>query len=89
MSDDSNWSSLKNQDDGELISDKTANLVRPETECFHVASGPYDDALALEQYQPGWEMLVPHEQTYNIVSSSSVSVGFEMVRRPSDEPERR
>jgi len=48
----------------------------------------YDDALALEQHQPAWEMLVPHERTYNIVSSSSVSVGFEMVRRSSDESER-
>jgi len=50
----------------------------------------YDDALALEQYQPAWEMLVPHERTCNIASSSSssVSVGFEMVRRPSDEPDR-
>jgi len=49
---------------------------------------PYDDALALEQYQSAWEMLVPHRRTCNIVSSSSVSVGFEMVRRLSDEPER-
>jgi len=48
----------------------------------------YDDALALEQYQPAWEVLVPRERTYNIVSSSSVSAGFEMVRRPSDEPDR-
>jgi len=53
MSDDSNWSSSgESEAICELISDKTANLVRPETECFHVASGPYDDALALEQYQP-------------------------------------
>jgi len=52
------------------------------------AHTPYDDALALEQYQPAREMLVPHERTCNIASSSSVSVGFEMVRRPSDEPER-
>ena len=71
MLDDSNWSSL-GESDGELISDKMENLVRPETECFHVASGPYDDALALEQYWSTWEMLVPHERTYNIVSSSSV-----------------
>jgi len=49
---------------------------------------PNEDTLALEQYQPAWEMLVPHERTCNIASSSSVSVGFEMVRRPSDEPER-
>ena len=48
----------------------------------------YDDVLALEQYQPAWEMPVPHERTYNIVSSSSVSVKFEMVRRSSDEHER-
>ena len=47
------------ESDGELISDKMANLIRPETECFHVASGPYDDALALEQYWSTWEMLVP------------------------------
>jgi len=80
----------ENQDDDELISDKMANLVRPEAECFHVASGPcpYDDSLVLEQYQPAWEMLVPHGRTCNIASSSSVSVKFEMERRPSDEPER-
>jgi len=44
--------------------------------------------LALEQYQSAWEMLVPHGRTCSIVSSSSVSVGFEMERRSSDEPER-
>jgi len=49
---------------------------------------PYDDVLALEQYQSAWEMLVLHERTCNIASSSSVSAVFEMVRRPSDEPER-
>ena len=84
MLDDSNWSSL-GESDGESISDKMENLLRPETECFSVASGPYDDALALEQYQSAWEVLMPHERTCNIASSSS---GFEMVRRSSDEPER-
>jgi len=29
------------RDDDELISDKMANLVRQETECFHVVSGLY------------------------------------------------
>jgi len=52
------------------------------------AHTPYDSTSALERYQPAWEMLVPHEQTCNIASSSSVSVVCEMVRRPSDEPER-
>jgi len=53
-----------------------------------VAHTPNEDMLALEQYQPAWEMLVPHERTRYIASPSSVSAGFEMVRRPSDEPER-
>ena len=52
------------------------------------AHTPCDDALALEQYQLAWEMLVSHGRTCSIVSSSSVSVGFEMERRSSDEPER-
>lgn len=52
------------------------------------AHTPNDDTSALEQYQPAWEMLVFHERTCSIASSSSFSVASEMARRPSDEPER-
>ena len=49
------------------------------------AHTPNEDMLALEQYQPAWAS-APRADVY-ITSPSSVSAGFEMVRRPSDESE--
>lgn len=39
-------------------------------------------------YHPAWDILGPHEPTCITASSSSSSVALEMVRRPSDEPDR-
>ena len=91
MSDDGNWSNLEESETVVNRSQtrwKTSSDQRLNASMSLAAYTPYDDALALEQYQLAWEMLVSHEWTCNIASSSSVSVGFEMVRRPSDEPER-
>ena len=91
MSDDSNWSNLEESETMVNRSQtrwKTSSDQRLNVSMSLAAYTPNDDALALEQHQPAWEMLVPHERTCNIASSSSVSVGFEMVRRPSNEPER-
>jgi hypothetical protein len=40
------------------------------------------------KYQPACETLAPHEPTCITASSSSFSVAFDILRRPSDEPER-
>jgi len=91
MSDDSNWSSLGESEtmmNWSQTRRKTSSGQRLNVSMSLEAHTPYDDALALEQYQPAWEMLVLHERTCNIASSSSVSVGFEMARRPSEDERR-
>jgi len=91
MSDDSNWSSLGESETMVNWSQtrwQTSSDQRLNVSMSLAAHIPCDDALALEQYQSAQEMPVPHGRTCNIASSSSVSVGFEMVRRPSDECER-
>ena len=84
MSDDSNLLSLGESETTMNWSQtrwQTSSDQRLNVSMSLAAHTPYD-------HQTAWEMLVPHERTCNIASSSSVSVGFEMVRRPSDEPER-
>ena len=88
VSDDGNWSNLEESETVVNRSQtrwKTSSDQRLNAFMSLAAYTPYDDALALEQYQSAWEMLIPHERTCNIASSSS---GFEMARRSSDEPER-